>query len=210
MEFKGDILIGRTGTASRRINTGASAETITTTRNIHNHDYQWLRLSNASTQDIILPDATGILLGWDIVIDVPSTSGASINVKTYDESVPVLLKNILAGRAYRLTCVDISSAAGLWNIDWLEEADLIPSERYVTTFNATTDWGTASAGYYTITVNESTHLRGAQPNVQIEELSGSDYIECKPDQIYKYANGNVSFRVPEVPDLRFAGRIIFI
>jgi len=209
-QVKGDLLVKRTITTERRVNEGAYAETITAQRDLILHEYAWLRISNDTTQDVVLPDATTLPLGWKQVIDVPVTSVASVNVKTYHISSPVLLKNILTDRAYEFICVDNSTAAGTWLIDFLEEADKIPTGRYSSPFTATTEWGTASNGYYTITITEATHGRGTNPNVQVYELSGSDFHKVDVDDVLVLANGNTSIRVPEVPNLRFAGKIVFI
>jgi len=205
----GDFGVGRTLT-SIRANLLAQEEALVATRQVLLHDVQWLRVTNATTQDIVLPDATTLPKGWQLTVDIPTTSVASANVKTYHAVTPVLLKNILVGRAYTFTCVDISTAAGLWQINYLEEADLVPTARFASTFNATTDWGAAVIGYYTITITAVTHGRGAEPNVQVYILTGSDFIKVAPDRIYVAANGDTSIRVPEVPDLRFAGKILFV
>lgn len=210
MDRYGDYSVGRTITAGRRVNSGFTAETITASRTLTIHDYQWIRITNASTQDVILPDATTLENGWQVVVDVPAASAASVNVKTYDAVTPVLLRNIESGRAYEFTLVDNSTDEGTWHVNFLEEADAIPTERYIETFDATTDWGTAAAGYYTITITEATHGRGANPNVQIQSLSGTDYITVTPDRILVESDGDTKIRVPETPDLRFAGRAIFV
>ena len=206
----GDINILRTITAGRRVNTGISSVALTAQRDLIEHDFSWLRVTNATTQDVVLPDATTLPNGWKQVIDVGSTSVASVNVKTYHVATPVLLKNILIARTYEFILVDNSASAGVWKINFLEEADLLPAERFSSPFNATTDWGAAAGGYYTITVTAATHARGTQPFVTVQELSGSDYIDVKPDRILILANGNTSIRVPEVPDCRFAGRTLYV
>ena len=210
MSYKGDIQVGRTISAGRRLNEGFSAETISTQRNITVNDYKLLRISNATTQDVVLADATTLPNGWSVIIDVPSASGASVNVKTYDAVTPVLLKNIINGRAYEFTLLDNSTDEGVWLVNFLEEADTIPSERYISTFNATTDWGSASGGYYTITVAQTTHERGVNPVVKLQELDGADYNEVFADQLKVLANGDTAIRVTEIPDMRFAGRAVFI
>lgn len=209
-QVKGDLSVKRSLTVDRRITDGFSAETIVAIRNITVNDYAWLRITNTTTQDIVLPDATTLLNGWKQVIDVPSTSGASVNVKTYHATTPVLLKNILAGRTYTFILVDNSTSIGVWKIEFIEESEFVPVERFVSTFTATTEWGTASGGFYTITVTEATHGRGVQPLVTIQELSGSDYINVSPHSILILANGNISISVPDSPDLRFAGRMIIV
>jgi len=210
MDKYGDFHVGRTIKADRRVNTGAQKETLNSTRLLIADDYQWLRFTCTSTQNVDLPDATTLPLSWSVVLEVLNSSTAGIQVRTFDDTTPAELKAIIPGRAYQFTCVDNTSDAGEWHINFLEEADLIPTERYVSTFDATTSWGSVSGGYYTITVTAATHGRGIQPNVNVRKLSGSDYTVVMPDSITILANGNVSIKVPSIPDLRFAGQILFI
>lgn len=78
---------------------------------------------------------------------------------------------------------------------------------YEQSFNATTDWGSASGGYYTITITEATHSKGTKPLMLIMEQNGLNFNKIEVDLITITPAGDVSFRVPEVPDLRFAGKI---
>lgn len=82
--------------------------------------------------------------------------------------------------------------------------------KYVDTFNATTDWGSPSGGYYTITITEATHNLGINPTINLFEEDAGDYLSVEVDEIRVNVSGDVSFRVPETPDLRFAGKIIII
>lgn len=85
-----------------------------------------------------------------------------------------------------------------------------PAERYTLSFNATTDWGAASGGFYTITVLESAHTRGVTPMFGIYELVAAQYQLVTVDQAQMDGSGNISFRVTDSPDLRFAGLILVI
>ena len=85
-----------------------------------------------------------------------------------------------------------------------------PATKYALTFNATTDWGSVSGGYYTITVTAGTHALGTSPIIEIFELELGNYNSVMPDQISVTPGGDVSFRVPSAPDLRFAGKIIIV
>lgn len=206
MDRRGDLRVGRTIIADRRVDAGASAQTLSAQKDLDRHSHAWLRLSNATTQDVILPDATDLPLGWSVVVDVPSASTAPVKVKKHGGAA---LKSIEQGRAYKFTCVDIGSAAGVWYINFLEEADLIPTERYVEAFDNDEDW-TDATPYWTITVNETDHGRGTKPTVQVFQKESSDYIQVSPDRILVDASGNVTMRVPTDPNLRFEGEMIFI
>lgn len=82
--------------------------------------------------------------------------------------------------------------------------------KYNQTFNATSDWGSPSGGFYTITILESTHSVGTSPSVEIFESDSGDFVLVNVDEVRVNASGDVSFRVPETPDLRFAGKVIII
>lgn len=82
--------------------------------------------------------------------------------------------------------------------------------KYISTFNNTTDWGTASGGYYSITVLVGSHKAGTSPTVQIFELTGSDYDMVQVDRIRVNSSGDITIRVPETPDGRFTGKIVVI
>lgn len=89
--------------------------------------------------------------------------------------------------------------------------NLIPSgTKYNATFNATSDWGSASGGFYTITVLQTTHLVGTSPAVSLFELDSGDHVLVNVDEVRVNTSGDVSFRVPETPDLRFAGKVIIV
>ena len=188
-------------------NQGLSKETITGQRAVTINDFFWLQIINATTQDVVLPDATTLGEGWSIVVMADSTSGASVNVKSYHAVTPVLVKNVLVGRAYQFTLLNKSAAAGVWHIDFLEEADLLPAERFVATFNATSDWTGPSNGYYTRTVTAVTHTMGASPTARVRSGAGP-YTDVDPDQLSVAVNGDITIQVTQTPDLRFAGQMI--
>jgi hypothetical protein len=81
-------------------------------------------------------------------------------------------------------------------------------EYYPKTFNATTDWGSASGGYYTITLASTAHLKGGNPMTKFYKTSGSDFEEVEPNTVTITATGNVVFTVMETPDGRFAGKVL--
>jgi len=208
MDRRGDYKVGRTVIADRRVDQGATSENLSSTKQISRHDFKWLRFTATSTQDVILPDAQTLPNGWEIIIDVPSASGASISVKTHG-TTPASLKSVDAGKAYRFTCVDNGTEAGEWYINFLQEAELMPTERFVETFNSDTDW-TASNGYYSIKVTEGAHGMGNQPKAGVRQISGTDYIEVSPDRTKIEPNGDITIRVPDDPDLRFAGQMVIL
>jgi hypothetical protein len=213
MDKYGDFVVGRTIVGKRRVNTGLSVESIAADRNIWKHDFQWLRLSAVSIQDAILPNATELELGWDIVVHVPASSGSTINVKTFHGTSPVLLRNIQKARAYKFTLVGNSNEAGEWYVDYLEELETLPTVRYIHSFLSSIgspNWINTAGDYYTITVPASTHSLGVNPIAKIYEKSGTNYIEVMTDKTITANNGDVTIRVPKNPSLIFEGQIILI
>ena len=202
--IKGDLSVLRSIQAGRRSNQTAYGQALIGTLALDKDAYAWYNLTAAAPQDVVLPDAQTLTVGWTVVVYNKDTTN-TITVK--DGGAGATIKAVVAGRAYRFTVTDTSSAAGAWHKDFLEEADLLPAERYSTTFNATSDWGSPSAGYYTWTLTQATHLMGTNPMFIIEELDGSDYNEVRCDQAKALANGDIALRVTQVPDGRFVGRI---
>jgi hypothetical protein len=203
----GDLNVKRSIIADRRVNQGLSKETISGVRAVTINDYAWLQIINSSTQDVVLPDATTLSNGFTIVVMADAASGASVNVKTYNATTPVLLKNILVGRAYKFTLLDGTTAAGSWQKTLLGEADILPAERYVDTFNATTDWSGPAGGYYTRTITAVTHGMGTSPTVKVRSGSGP-YVDVMTDSLSVAANGDITIQVTQTPDLRFAGQVL--
>lgn len=80
---------------------------------------------------------------------------------------------------------------------------------YSQTFNDTSDWSGPSGGYYTITILESTHNKGITPIVQTYELVGLEYEEVETDIIVN-TSGDVTIKVTENNDARFAGKVIIL
>lgn len=206
-EVKGDLKVCRSIDAARRVNQGLRALTITGAEQLELHSHYWQQITAAATQDVILPDATALPLGWSVVVEAKTSN---ISVKTYDPTTPVLRKTVTPDRAYEFTLVDNGTDEGTWYVNFLEEADTLATARFTSTFDATTDWGTASGGYFTIAITQATHTRGTSPQVMVYEESGSDFIKVELDELKVLANGDVELRVPESPDCRFAGKVVMI
>lgn len=79
---------------------------------------------------------------------------------------------------------------------------------YVLSFNATTSWGSATLGQYSIQVLESSHGKGADPIVQVyETILGIDQL-VDVDSVLVNSSGDVTIQVTENLDTRFAGKIV--
>lgn len=84
-----------------------------------------------------------------------------------------------------------------------------PAGRYISSFNATTDWGSPSGGNYSITITNATHARGVNPNIQVFENIAGVFSQVGVE-INVNGSGDVTIKVNQVPDLRFAGVILII
>jgi len=78
---------------------------------------------------------------------------------------------------------------------------------FVQTFNATTDWGTASGGFYTISFTHNFNTYGV--TVQIWDETSSHVLAQVGTTTLTSVNA-VSIAVPSSPDNRFAGRIVVV
>ena len=88
-------------------------------------------------------------------------------------------------------------------------ANALVEGAYSQSFNATTDWGSASGGFYTITIPQATHNIDAIGTLQtFEDLGSNIFANVLPDRLsFNSSTGDVSFRVTETPDGRFAGQV---
>ena len=79
--------------------------------------------------------------------------------------------------------------------------------KYSATFNNTTDWGSPSGGYYTLSILEAIHEKGPNPTVIVYEANGGSY-----ENVMLYisidTSGNVSLKVAQIPDCRFTGKVL--
>lgn len=84
------------------------------------------------------------------------------------------------------------------------------SSPYTQLFNSTSDWGSASGGYYSISITQSTHEKGTSPSIQIFELVGSDYEQVDVDTVLVSSTGDITIKVTQTLDTRFAGKIVIL
>jgi hypothetical protein len=82
---------------------------------------------------------------------------------------------------------------------------VIGSAAFSLDFNATTDWGAASGGYYTITANHN--LNSENLVVSVWDTTNGQ-VQVLPDQINQVTADQLTFRVTELPDKRFAGKVV--
>jgi len=160
------------------------------------------QVNNSSTYQIIDLDNLDNASGY-ILISQPGGTGGSVNsvdgniVDNTDPTNPIV--NQIQS--------DWNATGGLAEILNKPEA-LSP---YIQDFNNNSDWGSPSGGFYTITIPESTHQRGAILwSVGIYQVSGGDLILTQVNELIIDGSGNVSFNVTEDPDGRFAGRVLIL
>lgn len=80
------------------------------------------------------------------------------------------------------------------------------SGAYTHSFNATTDWGSASGGLYSIAINSSTHGKGVPTTIQVFEDDGTSYVVVDTDVLkINKSTGTVTLSVADSPNGRFAG-----
>lgn len=104
-----------------------------------------------------------------------------------------------------LTATDVQAA-----IDEIEgRVDTLESgsgATYKVDKNATTDWGSASGGEYTITIAAGTHGKGTQPDISIYRVVSGQRIPATAEFSTNIAvsNGDITIKVPDSPDGRAA------
>jgi hypothetical protein len=76
-----------------------------------------------------------------------------------------------------------------------------------TTFNATTDWGTAAGGYYTFTFAHNMDLTDTFIQV-FDTTTGEDAVMVSRARIVD--KNTISIQVVEIPDSRFVGKVVVI
>lgn len=204
----GDQTVGGKIDAGLRVNQGAAAATLTGTRSLTLRSKFLQVLSAASAQDVVLPDMTSAAAGW--AVRVKNNGAGTLTVKTYHATTPVTLQAVAAGETFEFQCHTAGTAAGTWIVGKFIDTDTEASPRCVATGDATTSWGTAAGGYYTITVTAATHGRGVSPTAQLFRSSGTDYLHEAPDEMKINSSGDVIFRVTEDPDERFAWKLVVV
>ena len=156
-----------------------------------------------------LPISSGVSgLGTGVATFLATPSSANLAAALTDESGTATVA-FTASPALTGTPTAPSAAVGT-NTTQIATTAFVQTTvaKYVQTFNATTDWGTAAGGLYTLTITAGTHGKGTSPAVRIEEGSGADWIHTLVDQEIVRSTGNVELKISDSPDARFAGRVL--
>ncbi len=205
MDVKGNIRVLGKGDFGRRANQGLITKSLSASETLTSISHYWQRFTLTGAQDVILPDATSLDNGWEVVIHNADDSD-TLTVKDGSNTV---LQTISAGKAYTFTLVDNTTSAGVWYITVLPQTELLPADRFSISFNATTSW-TDAGTIFTYTVLASTHGKGTTPAYVIQELSGTDYKDVICQDVTVNSSGDITLSVAKTPDCRFAGRIIVL
>ena len=83
------------------------------------------------------------------------------------------------------------------------------AETFTQSFNASSDWGAASGGVYSIDIAQSTHGKSVQPIVQVYEQNGLDFEQVIIETVID-DSGDITIKVTENNDTRFAGKVVII
>ncbi len=156
-----------------------------------------------------LPVSTGISgLGTGVATFLATPSSANLAAALTDESGTATVA-FTGSPAFTGTPTAPTASTGT-NTTQVATTAFVASTvaKYSSTFNATTSWGSASGGFYTITIAAGTHNKGTAPAVRVEEGSGADWIRALVDQEIVRSTGDVEIKVSDSPDGRFAGRIL--
>ena len=177
---------------------------------------------NGTINQLLANDGSGGLanvnvgtgLDYDILSQSLSATGAVGDVISFNGRQGIVVPIAGDYTASQITNIPAGSISATNVQDAINELDTTISAPnvYSQTFNATTDWGAASGGLYTITITAATHGFGLNiSDIVVYEISGSDDIQTIPNQvILDNVTGDVSFNVSEIPDGRFAGKVVII
>jgi hypothetical protein len=218
-KHKGDLDVSRE-VNSKRSNEALSTITITANRLIDRYDQAWMAVDASATNRVIeLPDASGLPVGWKVVIHNISAT-ADLEVRSFDGSFTgTVLKTIEAPiglndtLAYQFVLRSNGTAAGVWYVIELGDASRLRAARFVVNF-LTADWPAAVSGRRELTSTQAaglgaaTHDRGTTPEFTVWEKSGTDYDKVTLDRERTNSSGDILLRI--INGDEFDGRVIII
>lgn len=138
-----------------------------------------------------------------VIVIAESFDGSVISVNTPDGGIDNF--NTITFTSNDAS-VAITSNPATGTIDFAVVGGGVGSANYASSFNATTDWSGPTSGLYSKTVAFATHAK-ANPIVETFETNGAVF-DLVNTEVSVDASYNVSILVTEIPDLRFAGKLI--
>ena len=110
------------------------------------------------------------------------------------------------------TTRNVNTGTGLTGGGALSSDLTISLTKYTSAQFTATDaaWGTASGGYYTMSITAATHSRGLYPIIQIMQGTSAPWSLTTADSVSVDGSGNISIKVPSTPDCRFAGIVVVL
>lgn len=154
--------------------------------------------------------AAGIL-GTTTITDAPTATSLGYPGGAGIYHVAITYADGQGGTAGRVRTVWLSQGTRLWYTMYNGSAWTTPLEpgglaTYTESFNATSDWGSASGGEYTITLLEATHGLGADVSVEVWDTTTNSGFRTSwsGDVQVETASGDITIKAQETPDARVA------
>ena len=204
-----DVNFKRIVNADRRVNQGLNTVAVTDTAyDVKAYDYDFLRITNgtAFANAVNLPDATTLPPGYDVKIQ---NVDGTLPTDVFASGTAIALKSIATGKTVGFRLLENSTAAGTWLLYSVQEDAAFPLA-YVANFDATTNWGTAAGGVYTIAHSAATHGKGANPLAVIYENDSGVIKPVGADLRIDGTTGDISIVADQTVDMRFAGRLVVV
>jgi hypothetical protein len=196
----------------RIVTSGAGLSNVIRVRARITGQQTWVTISDITGNDNQLLDVLGYdqleviclvfsaLNGIELKVVASSFNGTSLFLSTDDGTLDgASTVHFISSN----NTVDISANVLTGELDFRITGQATPPS--VTSF-IVGDW-VADSGDYSITILESSHIKGSNPSAQVFEDNGVEFEEVEV-LIELSNNGDTKILVSQTPDLRFAGKII--
>lgn len=168
-------------------------------------------------------DGSGSTTNVDMKLGVSVQAGNDLSVGSdglpyFGETITTLaiLNGVLAYQREdgQETTVDLISSSANNRLTYSGSPGrlFVPQIRSTATFNATTDWGSASGGLYTLTISAASfHNAHANAIFQVQRGATAPFETALGMHSAKLnGDGSVTLQVCATPDARFGGRVTYI
>ena len=146
---------------------------------------------------------TDLKAGAQFLIINDSTGAATVAANTSGN-----IGTVPAGESALLILKTTATANGTWELILLDQ-DMTGVTKFSATFDATTDWGTATGGAFSMTIDASA-IVSANPIISVFRSSDNALVLV---DVTASATSNIILSVPVIGDgndARFAGTIVVI